>query len=220
MILSVTEHEEMSTRQSMERSHRKELVCGSERAGFASRFPLTALVTMGLLLFLTLGFPTSIGAETTMPENQVKALFLLNFAKYVEWPAEVFEDEKSAILIGAIASEAFEDNLKKAVEGKTINGRPVAACQIVDEKDLSKCQILFITGSDRKHTTALLRKIKTLPILTVGETDHFLEEGGIINFVKKEGKVRLEIDLNAARAARLQLSSKLLCVADSVKGKP
>jgi YfiR/HmsC-like len=220
LILSVTEHEEMSTRQSMEGSNLKGLFCGSERASCASRFSLAALMTMGLLLFLTLGLPTSIGAETTMPENQVKALFLLNFAKYVEWPAEAFADEKSAIIIGAVSSEAFEENLKKAVEGRTINGRPVVACQIVDEKDLSKCQILFIAGSDRKHTTALLGKVKALPILTVGEADQFLEEGGIINFVKKEGKVRLEIDLNAARAARLQLSSKLLSVADSVKGKP
>jgi hypothetical protein len=74
-------------------------------------------------------------------------------------------------------------------------------------------------SSEKKRLAEILARIKALPSLTVGETDHFAQQGGVIGFIKREGKVRLEINLEAARQAGLQLSSKLLSVADSVTGK-
>jgi hypothetical protein len=159
------------------------------------------------------------GAEPAMTEYQVKALFLLNFTKYVDWPPAAFAGTNSPIVIGVYGEDKFGDALTNAVEGKTISGRQIIIQPIEKDGDTGKCQMLFISDSEKNHLGEILDKIKVLPVLTVGESDQFLERGGMINFVKKEGKVRLEINLAAARQAKLEISSKLLGVADVVKGK-
>lgn len=159
------------------------------------------------------------GAELSMTEYEVKAHFLLNFTKYVDWPPSSFDGTNSPIFIGLYGEDKFGVTLKKTVEGKTIAGRQILI-HLVEKDGLSeKCHILFIPVSDKKRLGEILNKIKALPVLTVGEIDQFMEQGGVINFVKKEGMIRLEINLEAARRANLQISSKLLNVADVVKGK-
>ena len=159
------------------------------------------------------------GGELSMTEYQVKALFLLNFTKYVDWPTNAFDETNAPIVIGLYGEDKFGDALKKAVEGKTINGRRLIIQPVEKNGDLGKCQMLFISDSEKDHLGEIMDKIKALPVLTVGETDQFMEHGGMINFVIKGGKVRLEINLDAARQAKLEISSKLLGVADVVKGK-
>jgi hypothetical protein len=143
----------------------------------------------------------------------------LNFTKYVDWPSVSFAGTNTPIIIGLCGGDKFGDALKKAVEGKTVSGRRIIIQPIEKDDDSGKCHILFISDSDKKHLSVILDKIKALPVLTVGETDQFMEQGGVINFVKKEGKIRLAINLDAARQAKLEISSKLLNVADVVKGK-
>ena len=154
-----------------------------------------------------------------MKESQVKALFLFNFAKYVDWPPAVFAGTNAPIIIGLIGEDRFGDALKKMVEGKRVSGRQILIQPIEKDSDLGKCQILFISDSEKNRLSEILDKIKALPVLTVGETDQFMESGVVINFVKKEGKIRLEINLEAARQARLEISAQLLRVADVVKGQ-
>ncbi len=155
-----------------------------------------------------------------LTEYQVKALFLLNFTKYIDWPAEAFAETNSPITIGVIGENHFGDDLAKAVEGKCVNGRKIVILPLESDKDFCKCHILFISASEKKRVSDIVARIKSRPILTVGETDQFTRQGGIINFTKKEGKVRLEIDLSAAQSAKIQISSRLLSVADVVRGKP
>jgi hypothetical protein len=155
-----------------------------------------------------------------LTEYQVKALFLLNFTKYIDWPTEAFAETNSPITIGVIGQNNFGEDLAKAVEGKSVNGRKIVLLPLESENDWSKCHILFISASEKKRVPDIVAKVKALPILTVGETEQFTQQGGIVNFTKKEGKVRLEIDLNAAQSAKLQISSRLLNVADVVRGKP
>jgi len=176
---------------------------------------IVLIACCGLLVGANRGF----GAETSLTEYQVKALFLLNFAKYVDWPPVAFAQSNTPILIGLYGEDKFGDALKKAVGGKTISGRGIIIQPIEKDDIWGNFHILFISDSEKKRLGEILLKIKTLPVLTVGETDQFLEQGGMINFVKKEGKVRLEINLNAARQANLQINSQLLKVADVVKGK-
>src|SRR5712671_3441341 len=158
-------------------------------------------------------------AETPLTEHQVKSLFLLNFAKYVDWPSDVFTAPDAPIVIGVLGEGKFGGELAKTVEGKSVQGRPILIRQIQTPEDSGKCHILFIGSSEKASLVEILNRIKTKPVLTVGETDQFMEQGGVINFVKKEGRVRLEINLEAARQAKLEISSKLLSVADVVKGK-
>ena len=176
---------------------------------------------ISLIAFCGLLFTTAdvAGGEVSMTEYQVKALFLLNFTKYVDWPPAAFAGTNVTIVIGLYGEDKFGDALTKAVEGKTVNGRRIIIQPIEKDGDLGKCQMLFISDSEKNHLGETLDKIKALPVLTVGETDQFMEQGGMINFVKKEGKIRLEINLDAARQAKLEISSKLLGVADVVKGK-
>ena len=154
-----------------------------------------------------------------MTEYQVKALFLLNFTKYVDWPAATFAQTNTPITIGVYGKNNFGDDLQKAVAGRMVNGRGIVIQQMSDTNDLVKCQILFISSSEGGNQGDILNQLKALPVLTVGETDEFIEQGGVIHFVKKAGKVRLEINLQAAQQANLQISSKLLSVADMVKGR-
>jgi hypothetical protein len=156
----------------------------------------------------------------SLSEYQVKALFLLNFSKYIDWPAEAFAQPDSPIIIGIIGQNNFGDDLVHAVAGKTVNDRKIVIRPLTSESDWAKCHILFISASEKRRVPDILVRLHGLPILTVGETDQFTQQGGVVNFTKRDGKVRLEIDLHAAQQARLQISSRLLNVADAVRGKP
>lgn len=155
--------------------------------------------------------------EETFSEYKVKALFLYNFAKYVDWPVKAFPDATAPIVIGIVGKDRFEGELEEAVKGKTVKGRTFAIKHLAADGDLSGCQIVFISNSTSTETEEILRRIGTLPILTVGEDKTFEAAGGDIVFVLKEGRVRLTINLAAATKAGLRISSKLLAVADEVK---
>ena len=151
-------------------------------------------------------------------EAQIKAVFLFNFAKYVEWPAAAFPNATAPIAIGVLGRDPFGDYLQH-VEGKMLQGRPFVIKHLASDSEVSGCQILFISHSEASRMREILEKASALPILTVGEDEPFAQNGGIIRFVLKNGNVRLEIDLSAAQKAGLTISSKLLAVADVVKGK-
>jgi hypothetical protein len=170
------------------------------------------------LVLLALSAP-ALGGGLSLTEYQVKSLFLLNFAKYVDWPSTVLTAADTPIIIGVISEGEFENELAATVERKSIGGRPIRVRRMRTPEDFEKCQILFIAGTERERLADILSRIRTKPILTVGETAEFLDQGGAINFVLKEGQIHLEINLEAARQAHLEISSKLLNVADVVKGK-
>jgi hypothetical protein len=158
------------------------------------------------------------GDTPAASEAQIKAVFLFNFAKYVEWPATAFPNSNAPITIGVMGTDPFGGYLQR-VEGKLLHGRPFVIKQLASDSDVSSCHILFISHSEAARMREILEKTGALPILTVGEDAAFAQNGGIINFVLKNGNVRLEIDLAAARKAGLTISSRLLAVADVVKGK-
>jgi hypothetical protein len=182
-----------------------------------NRFKAAAVLLLLLLLGVSRGFSDETPAPFT--EYQVKALFLLNFTKYVDWPTNTFAATNTPITIGVYGKNDFGDDLQTAVAGRCVNGRSIVIRQLDGTNDLAGCQILFISPSEENRQGEILALVKALPVLTVGETDQFLQQGGAIHFLKKESKVRLEINLEAARLANLKISSKLLNVADLVKGK-
>lgn len=187
---------------------------------FSRKFRLIGkAIALMAFFILTMGSNRGFPAEPSFTEYQVKAGFLFNFVKYVAWPPEAFTEVATPITIGIVGKDKFGEDLRKAVEGKSFADRKIVVRQFANDSDFSKCHILFVSASEKKHLGEILDKIKTLPVLTVGEAEGFLESGGIIKFTKKQDKIRLEIDLNAARHAQLQISSKLLAVADVVRGK-
>jgi hypothetical protein len=168
------------------------------------------------LLGCLIGFTKQAGAQPSLSEYQVKALFLFNFAKYVDWPVEAFARPETPITIGLIGTGSCLESLQKIVEGKRVSNRAIVIQQLEKPEDIVKCQILFISSSEKKRVGEILRDVSDKPVLTVSEVDQFADQGGVIGFVKRDGKVRLEINLNAARQAKLEISSKLLSVADNV----
>jgi YfiR/HmsC-like len=176
------------------------------------------IVTIILGVLLRVGSVQA--AETpALSERQVKALFLFNFAKYVDWPAGAFSNSSTPIVIDVIGEDGFSDEFRRVTGDRTVNDRKVVIKQIEATGDLNDCQILFIGSSEKAHLSEILEAVKNSAVLTVGETDRFLLQEGMINFTKKENKIHLEINLVPAHRANLKLSSKLLTVADVVLGK-
>ena len=147
-------------------------------------------------------------------EYQVKAAFLFNFAKFVEWPADTFKGPEDPIAICVLGQNPFGTALEDVVRDKTVAGRGFVVRGLLSAQQASKCQILFVSASERKRLGSLLDQLKGRSILTVGEGDDFIANGGIIDFKLKDARVRIDIDAAAADRAGLHISSKLLSLAE------
>jgi len=170
---------------------------------------------------LLLGFVIACAASgQAIDEYQVKAAFLYNFAKFVEWPALTFKTDKDPIRICVLGLDPFGTALADAVGGKTVLGRPFVLSDIASAGQVTDCQILFISSSERKHLRSIFAELRTTGILTVGETDGFAAEGGIVNFKLSDGRVHLEINIEAAEQAKLRINSSVLSLAQIVKTGP
>jgi len=150
-------------------------------------------------------------------EYQVKAAFLYNFAKFVKWPERTFSTLHDPITICLIGDTVLRRVLEDTIAGKEIDGRRLVVKTISDMQQVNVCQILFVSGAEQPHVLAILAGCKTRSVLTVGETESFAAQGGVINFRVEDGKVRFEINIGAADEQRLQISSKLLSLARLVK---
>jgi hypothetical protein len=147
-------------------------------------------------------------------EYQVKAAFLLNFGKYVEWPASAIQGNDLDICV--LGRDPFGATLDETVAGRTVGNRAVKARRVSSVAGASGCNILFVSRSD--EATAVASSLSGSPVLLVGEQDHFAREGGMINFVEVDNKVRFEINEAAAKKAGLKISSQLLKLATIVEG--
>jgi YfiR/HmsC-like len=193
------------------RQMRQKTVVWPEGAG--SRFCAGLLVA----IFMSLsGAPPSRSQDATPVEYQVKSAFLLNFAKFIEWPAEVFQDEKTPISICIFRYDPFSRSLDNILQGKTINNRQVVARRIVEPAELSACQIVFVSEREERSLPDVLNRLKGLSVLVIGETGAFAERGGGIQFFLEDHRLRFAVNVDAVRKARLNVSSKLLALAKIV----
>ena len=164
----------------------------------------------------------TIGAEGGRPaltEYQVKAAFLYNFAKFVEWPQASFKEAGAALVIGILGQDSFGEVLDRTVENKLINGRPIKVKRFGVDEDPGDCHLLFISRSEAERMGEVLSRLRGRSVLLVGETDGFLELGGMISFYLEDQRVRFTVNLDAAEGVRLKISSKLLGVAKVVRAK-
>lgn len=145
---------------------------------------------------------------------QVKAAFLYNFGRFVDWPANSSTDP---FVIGILGDDPFHGALEATVKDKTIDGRQVLVNRVVSIDAARNCQVLFISPSESQKLPSILNSLKGSPVLTVGETTGFARLGGVINFRIEDYRVRFEINVDAAERAGLKISSKLLSLARIVK---
>jgi len=178
---------------------------------------------MAIRIHLLVLLGTAVRAHAQAPgfdEYQVKAVFLYTFAKFVEWPPGTFANSNDRIGICVVGHDPFGSMLDDIVQGKKIGDRAFTVRRLPDTQQASQCQILFIGATEGKRTRVLLEALKDGGILTVGETDDFTALGGIICFKLEGMHVRLRVALETGEHAHLRISSKLLSLAEIVKGQP
>jgi hypothetical protein len=168
------------------------------------------------MLITLIGIPDlAPGAEPVAEEYQVKGAFLLNFAKFVDWPQQVFEGPGDPIAICILGRNPFGLALARAAQQTVAANRSLSVRQVSDGQQASQCQIVFMGESESKHLRAWLEALRGRSVLTVGESDGFLANGGVVNFKLEGERVRIEISTAAADRAGLHISAKLLNLAQS-----
>jgi hypothetical protein len=165
------------------------------------------------VLFL---LPGRIGAQEAN-EYEVKAAFLYNFARFVEWPNTVSPDPNGPLVIAILGKDPFGGEIDRFIEGKTVNGRRLVIKRFSSLEAYEQCHILFVSSSERNNLLRILAAVRTRGVLTVSETDRFAQIGGIINFITIENRIRFEINQAAAARAGLKISSKLLSLGRVVR---
>ncbi|MBD3336800.1 MAG: DUF4154 domain-containing protein [Candidatus Eisenbacteria bacterium] len=152
-----------------------------------------------------------------LSEYHLKAAFLVNFTRFVEWPEDRFPGPEAPILIGILGDDPFGELLPEMVNDKTIDGREIEISYHATAETVSRCHLLYVSSSERPRLDCIMKALDLHGLLTVGDTDGFISRGGTIR-LKLEGKhVRFEINLAAAEAAGLKISSKLLNLAEVVE---
>jgi len=157
-------------------------------------------------------------AQDALSEYQVKAAYLFNFLKFVEYPNESFTDPLAPIVIGVVGDDPFGNALPQVVIGKTVQGRDLVIRIYRAGEDLRGAHILFISSSEKKRLPMILSGLRGSSVLTVADTEGFLEAGGMIQFQSENNRVRFAINVDATSRAKLKMSSKLLSLARVVGG--
>jgi hypothetical protein len=145
-------------------------------------------------------------------ERDVKAVFLFNFVQFVDWPSSAFTGPDAPVIIGILGDDPFGRLLDEVVEGEVLKGRPLSVVRFRRVEDIKVCHVLFISPSEAARYEHILMVLSTQPTLTVGETASFTTRG-MIRFLTDRNRVRLEVNVDALKAAGLTVSSNLLRLA-------
>jgi len=164
---------------------------------------------LALLLAILVPAPFAAGARLTH-EYDLKAAFLFHFAQFVQWPPEALPEKNTPLTIGILGEDPFGKSLDEIVANETVGGHKLLVRRFQRVSQADSCHILFISSSERGRMDQVLSRVNRRSILTVGETKDFAQRFGIIGFVVAEKRLRLAVNLAAANAAKLTISSKLL----------
>jgi YfiR/HmsC-like len=184
-------------------------------ASHNSRMPLVSwLLILSLLLSVSLDRRTESAGAT---EYQLKAVFLFNFAQFVEWPTSAFPGKQTPLVIGVLGADPFGGYLDETVRGERVNNRSFLIERYRRVDEIGTCHVLFISQSEIGRIPQIVATLKDRNILTVADVEGVTRRGVIIGFVTEQNKIRLRVNLAAAKAANLTISSKLLRLADTGK---
>lgn len=170
-----------------------------------------------LVFVVLLGLAPASGREPEpRPVQEVKAAFLYNFAKFVEWPGESDGEGPSHLRLCVIGDDLLGEALRSIVEGRTVRGMPIVVDrprEIVTTRD---CHAVYIGLEDPGLVREILQSLRGRPVLTVGEGEYFTRSGGMVRFLERDNRMRFEINADETRSSSLRVSSRLLQVADVV----
>ena len=182
-------------------------------AGFGRELQVLAI---WLTITLMLVSHTVITQAQSASEYEVKAAFLFNFAKFVEWPSDAFASNDAPLQICVLGQDPFRREFEQVVDSKNVNGHQLEIVHPSGAAQAKSCQIVFVAASEKQQVGEILRNLQGASALTVGESEGFARMGGMINFVLDDSRVRFEINVKASQRARLKVSARLLMVAKSL----
>jgi uncharacterized protein DUF4154 len=176
--------------------------------------------TAGLIAVLAMAcvfmVPVRLRAQSAeLPEIQVKAAFLFNFIKFVDWPATSFVKASSSISVCIVGSDEFSSAFEGLVKGKELGGRALAVRRS-DPGTLSGCHVVYVSESRKRDVQVILREVRGRAVLTVGDVEQFTHKGGVIGFYERDHRLRFSVNPDAGARAGLHISSKLLSLATVV----
>ncbi|NEV62441.1 YfiR family protein [Thiorhodococcus minor] len=181
---------------------------------------LRPLHRLAVLLGLGVGF--ALGASFTAraesyAELDVRAVYLYNFAAFVDWPDRAFESSTSPVRYCVLANRALQANLRQVLDGERVDGRPFELLTDENPQRWSRCHLLYVDHGYQALAKRVLRQAKGRPVLTVSDAETFLYEGGAMALVRKSGRLRPFVNRSAVAAAGIRISSKLLRIATLVE---
>lgn len=177
---------------------------------------MRCLRTRGSLVLAALVLAASAPAQDAPTEYEVKAAFLYNFAKFVEWPPDAWAGAEGPLVIGVLGDDRFGDDVGAVVRGRKVGNRDLIVKKLrVNQRVAS--HVLFISASESRRLPEILRTLAERGVLTVSDAEDFTRHGGIIGFREQAGRLRFEINPAAAHRVGLKLSSKLLQLATVVQ---
>jgi YfiR/HmsC-like len=173
--------------------------------------------TMRFLGVAVIGLALLTGdASAALSEHRLKAVFLFNFTRFVEWPPSAFPAVDAPFVIGVFGQDPFGSDLDDVARGETVNGRRLLVKRVRTMQDAAACQLLFIPESERANIDEILAALTHSNTLTVSDLDGSAQRGAMIRLITDHDKIRMRINVEAARAAGLTISSKLLRASEIV----
>jgi len=167
-----------------------------------------------LLLLLVCSSARRVEAQD-VTEVTLKGAFLFNFARFTEWPADALQPD-TAVSACVLGDRAVADAFAKTVKGKQLAGRAIAVTTIAANESIPPCHLLYLSGVAEARIAEIVSTLRDTPVLTVSDSDTFTKRGGIVQIFVESGKMKFRINSRSARRARLQLSSRLLALAEVV----
>jgi hypothetical protein len=161
----------------------------------------------------------TVTAQDADQEYRLKAAFVYQFSQFVDWPDAAWGNLKQVDLC-VYGAEALQRELERLVKGESLRGRPYVVRSLGHEDAIASCQVLVVTARSKDEVAEILRDTVGRPILTIGDSDRFLEDGGIIRLTLVERRVRFDVSASEARRAGLRISPQLLNLARSIRGGP
>ena len=159
------------------------------------------------------------GQTAQLTSSEVKAGFLLNLVKFVEWPDATFASAKEPITFGIVGSDPLGNALIRAVRGQSVRGRTMIVRKYNVGDDLRRCQVLFVSASEQARVPQILAGVLGASILTVSDAQRFTEAGGVVQFSVDGDKVHFSVNRDSAMQARLQISAKLLTLSRVINNR-
>ena len=194
----------------------QELNSCAKAAALSSRRLCRRVWLLSFVLLPAVGFFVGQVRGQAFKEYDLKAAFVYHLAQFVEWPAEAFPAAETPLVIGVLGQDPFGKALDEIVQNEVVKNRKLVVQRYRQADEIRICHVLFISQSEEGRMDQILSTLKGRNILTVGDTDGFAKQGGIVRFLTEKNKIRLRINVDTAKASNLTISSKLLRAAEVV----